>query len=286
MRLTSVSMYSDNTEMISFSVRDADPSALYMVRGIIGLDADEIVPKFYGFGLQNRPRFYDFGLKARELVLRVILNPRFRLDETYSDIRDELYRAISSNRTGLITLHFNSGATLVSRIFGFITKFEVGYFSKLPEVQITIRCDDPMFRAVNPVRYDNDDLLKAMATPTDFMIPDSLSTAPHGFQFEATFKSAVPQLTIQNVPDPNAEWKFNVIPNGGFLAGDVLYFSSEYSNKYLYIMRGASTIPMLDRIQPGSMWPIIFPGANDFYVAQGSEVTWNKLEWYAAYWGI
>ena len=121
------------------------------------MDAEEIVPRFYGFGLtttsplNTKPRFYDFGMKPRNVVIRVVLNPRYKLDETYADIRDELYRNISSNRTGLIVLHFYYGATTVARLTGFITKFEVSHFTQLPEAQITIRCDDPMFRAINSV---------------------------------------------------------------------------------------------------------------------------------------
>ena len=121
MRVTSVGLYSSNfEEAITFSLRDADPNAQYMVRTIIGIDAQEIIPKFYGFGLQSKQRLYDFGMKARDIVIRAVLKPRFNLDESYSDIRDELYRAISANRTGIVVLHFNSGATTVAKIPGFI----------------------------------------------------------------------------------------------------------------------------------------------------------------------
>jgi hypothetical protein len=282
MRVTSVVLYSaPGVEAVNFSLRDADAPYQYIIRNMTGIDADELVPKFYGSGLVTKPRYYDFGMKTREIVMRVVLNPRFRIDETYSDIRDELYRAISSTRTGQVTLHFNSGATTVSKILGFITKFEVPYFTQLPEVQITIRCDDPMFRAINPVEYEPSDL----KTTNPIIIADSLSTAPHGFCIELTFKATTPSFTIQDVPT-NPEWVFKVIPNGGFLSGDKLYFSSEFANRYLYMVRAGVTTHLLDRVQPNSVWPILFPGANVFNFNDIASFNWNEIDYYAAYWGV
>jgi hypothetical protein len=282
MRVTAVEMYSPNfTEIITFSLRDYDPTARYIVRNIVGLDAEEIVPKFYGFGLNTKPKFYDFGLSAREIVIRIVLNPDFRSDESYSDVRDTLYRSISATRTGMTALHFKSGGTVVSKISGFITKFEVPYFVKLPEVQLTVRCDDPMFRGINPVIFAPAE----MKTTNPILIPDSLSTSPHGFSMQLTFKATAPSFTIQDVPT-NPEWKFKVTPSGGFLSGDVLYFSSDYSNKYLYMVRAGTTTHLLDRLEPTSIWPILFPGANSFHFVDIASFNWNTVEYYAAYWGV
>lgn len=282
MRLSNVEMYSANfEEAINFGLRDIPPTSQYMIREILGLDAEEIIPKFYGMGLNTKSRFYDFGLKPRDIVIRTVLNPNFVNDESYSNIRDDLYRAISANRTGQVVLHFRSGATLISRIFGSVTKFEVPYFTKLPEVQLTIHCSDPMFRAINPVLFNPADL--SIANPV--IVPDSLSTAPHGFTMQVTFKANTPTFTIQDV-QTNPDWKFKIIPAGGFLNGDVLYFSSEFSNKYLYIIRGGTTIRLIDKIEPTSIWPIIFPGTNTFYFVDLASFNWNSLEYYASYWGV
>jgi hypothetical protein len=282
MMLTSVAMYSSNyAEAIVFSVRNCDPDARYQVRAMTGLDAAEIVPKYYGLGTRSLSRFYDFGVKAREIVIRVVLNPSFRLGESYSDIRDDLYRAISANRTGVTMLHFNASGSTIARIPGQIIKFEVGHFNQLPEVQITLRCSDPMFRALNPVSWSAAEI----STSNPIHAPDSASTAPHGLSFQATFKTASPSFTIQDV-QTNPDWKFTVTPNGGFAVGDVLYFSSDYSNKYLYMIRGGVTTYLIDVISPGSLWPIIFPGQNDFWFVDLAKINWNKMEYYEAYWGV
>ena len=285
MRVTNVALYSGSPseaiEAINFSLSQSDPTAQYMVRNMIGLDTEELTPRFYGFSSQTKSKFYDFALKKREIVMRIVLNPRFNLDEAYSDVRDALYRTISAARTGMVTLHFNSGGTTVSKINGFITKFEVPYFTPLPEVQITVRCDDPMFRAINPVVYEPADL----KTYNPIIIGDSLSTAPHGFQMRVTFKANSPSFTVQDkATDP--EWIFKVVPSGGFLINDVLYFSSDYTNKYLYMIRGGVTTYLIDKILPESIWPIIFPGSTTFHFVEIANFNWNILEYYAAYWGV
>lgn len=282
MRVTDVSIYSNNIEVVNFSVSEADPTTQFIVRTMIGLDSEELVPRFYGFGT-NREKFYDFGMKARNIVIRLVLNPRFKLDESYSDLRDHLYKAVSSARTGQIALHLNSAGT-TARVFGFITKFEVPYFTSLPEVQITIRCDDPMFRAVNPVLYEPDEI----SSTNPVIIPDSISTAPHGFEMRMVFTANVSSWTV--TPASFApEWSFTVTPSDGFLTGDNLHFSSDYTNKYLFRSRGtglAEITHLIDRITPNSIWPIIFPGANSFNFVNIANFDWVYMQYFAAYWGV
>ena len=281
MRITDVSIYSGSIETVSFSLVSSDPSARYMVRDMLGLDAEELVPRFYSFGLQSGAKFYDFVMKARTIVIRFTLNPNFSFGESYSDIRDTLYKSISSARNGLVTLNFNSSGATAAKIMGFITKFEVPYFTPLPEVQITIRCDDPIFRAINPVHYKSTDL----KTTNPIQIADSISSAPHGFEFQATFKAASPALTIQDQAS-NPDWYFKVIPTGGFLSGDVLTMSSEYSIKKLYYVRGGVTTYLVDKLDTKSVWPIVFPGVNNLYFLEIANFNWNYLEYYPAFWGV
>jgi len=287
MRVTNISLYSNDVEFINFSLLKADPAAEYAVRNITGLDAEDIIHKFYGFGAKTASKFYDFKLSPRDIVMKVALNPHFRLNQSYSDVRDKLYKAISSSRTGLVTMYFNSIGIAVAQITGFITKFEVTHFEAVPEVQITLHCDDPMFRAINPVVYNDEDIsvMTRSITPSTVVIADSDSTAPHGFALIVTFTAPTPQFTIQDAVS-NPEWAFQVIPSGGFLVDDVLWFSSEFSNKYLHIVRGGTTIHLMDRIHPGSIWPVIFPGANEFYFPEIFNFTWTQLNYHYAYWGV
>lgn len=281
MRVTSLSIFTDDVEVASFALRKESSRSRYMVRQIIGLDADDIVPKFYGFGLASQNKFYDFGLRARELVIRVILNPTFSLNEEYADVRDSLYRAISATRHGLVEVRLFSGAASLAKIQGFVTKLEAGYFNKTPEAQLTIRCDQPLFRGINPVRLVGAEI--PLTNP--LRLADSQSTAPHGFTGDVTITAAIPSVVVQD-KETDPDWKLTITPSGGFLVGDVLHFSSDYEEKTLYLTRGGTQIPLLDKIATGSIWPMIFPGATEFYFTNRSSFTWNYLEYHPAYWGV
>jgi len=281
MRVTSIGLYTDDVEVATFALRKESAKSRYMVRQIVGLDADEITPKFYGFGLNGDTKFYDFSMKPRVLTIRVILNPTFALNEEYTDVRDELYKAISASRHGLVEIRLFSGGASVSNLRGFITKLEAGYFNKTPEAQLTIRCDDSMFRGVNPVRLVGDQI----PATNPMRLADSSSTAPHGFTAEVTVNAPIPSFTVQQ-SETDPDWKFTVTPAGGFLAGDVLYFSSDYGDKDLYLVRGGTKIYLIDRIQPGSVWPILFPGATMLFFVNRASFTWNYLEYHSAFWGV
>ncbi len=92
----------NSSDVCVLSFRDPTHANPYNVKEIIGLDADEIVPRFYG-GSGNS-KFYNLLLEKREIVIRVELNPKFGEFETFSDLRDKLYRLIASSRTGIIQI--------------------------------------------------------------------------------------------------------------------------------------------------------------------------------------
>jgi hypothetical protein len=284
MKITNIVLNSNNSEIANFSFRDPTSVNQYIAKTVIGLDADDIVSKFYSFDMNSKKRYYDLSIKDRNVVMRIALNPRRVINETYSDLRDDLYRAISSNRTGEVQLHFYSGATLVAYLSGFITKFEVPHFSKVAEAQITVKCSNPLMRAVNPVRLTANKI--SVSNPV--LIADSLSTAPHGFKFQLTFTENTPKFVIQDEESPT--WKFEIIPGTiggqtGFINGDILDFSSDYNDKYLTLTRGVLSYYLVDKIQLGSIWPVLFPGANKFYILTGN-FNWVSIEYYAAYWGV
>jgi hypothetical protein len=282
MRVTSIGLYdANNQEVATFTLRSETTKSRYMVRQIIGMDADELTPKFYGFGLNGVNKFYSFGLKARELVIRVMLNPAYSLNEEVSDLREELYKAISASRSGLVELRFFSGGVALSKLQGRIVKLEAGYFNKSPEAQLTIRCEDSMFRGINPIRLVGSEIPNMSL----LRLVDSTSTAPHGFAASVTVMVAAPGVHIQD-KEISPDWKFTVTPEDGFHVGDIFYFSSDFVDKALYIDRGGVIIPLVDRIAPGSIWPILFPGMTEFFFTNKAAFTWNFIEYHTAFWGV
>lgn len=279
MKLTSVELHpAGSASVCVLSFRNPAGTNPYNVKGIGGLDADDIVSRFYG-GSGNSARFFNLALEARSIPIRIGLNPRFNLDESFSSLRDELYKLIASSRTGTIEVQFLNGEDVIATLTGFVTKFEAPHFEKTQEVILTIKCDDPMLRAPEATVVDVEEL-----DPAETLIQDLLSTAPHGFTFELSFQDDMASLIIGD-PDDDT-WLFTVSPAGGFLEDDVLHFSSENNDKYLYLVRGMTTIHLADKILSGSVWPILFPGDNTFELTTAADVTWESISYRPAYWGV
>lgn len=278
MKITSVEIHpsgSSDVGILSFK----DPRALnrYNVKYISGLDAEEVVRKYYGeFGGNN---YYNLSLERRDIVLSIGLSPIFDEHETYSDLRDKLYKMIASSRMGIVQLQFKNGATVVAAIQGYVAKLESPQFEKTQEVHITLSCDDPMLKALTHIVVD-----VAGFDPANTIIEDQESTSPHGFEFDLEITADTGNLSLS---DPTGgAWEFQLYPPGGFLTGDVLHVSSDYYSKLVYLTRGATVIQLADAVYPGSVWPILFPGDNHFAWSFPTNVVWDDIRYYPTYWGV
>ena len=281
MRVTSVELRPEgSSEAIELSFRDPKNQDVYQVKSIAPLDADELTPQFYGTSGDSSKRYYNLAAKARQPVVLIGLNPRFggtATESSYSALRDRLYKIIQSSRTGVVWIVFKADSEEVAAISGTVSKVEAAHFTEKPEVQITFNCSDPMLKALNRLELVPGDQIFV----NDLVIVDPVSTAAHGFRFRVGFLEAFPSIVIS---PPGNEWKFDIRPHGGYLMGDWLYFSSENRNKYLYIQRGATKIQLADVIQPGSIWPIIFPGSNTFHFNKPAVFT--TVDHYPTFWGV
>lgn len=258
MKITSIEIHSKNSyDPIVLSFRDAKSLLPYIVQSITGLDATT--------------------LDSRVIVVKCGLNPEWR---NYGDLRDTLYKAINSSRTGLVQLIFKNGSTIIAGIYGYISKVESPHTDKNPSITVTIQCNDPVIRGLERVTFTN----RLASDVID--IVDDMSTAPHGFTFDLYLISSQPSLKLSSPVD--ASWSLIVTPHGGFLSGDDIFFSSEASNKYIYMTRAGATIQLGDAVAPTSSWPQMYPGHNHFKFSGvlGTVFRLQSVKWYPSYWGI
>lgn len=279
MKVTSIHLITEpNPVPLVLDFRTRSGSNPYLIKAADGLDVDEILRQYYGDGGGGTGRMYDLMLAQRAVVLRFALNPNFSQNKSYSDLRDDVYRFVASSRTGLVTLEFKNGATTVAVLSGYIAKVEAPQFSKTQDAQLTIACDDPMMKAPQRTVVDVSALDNVNTT-----IFDNESTAPHGFQFRLVCTGA---LASYSITDATAGKPLTVTPTslGGFQVGDVLHGSTERGNKYLYLVRGASTYHLVDKVTPGSVWPLIFPGENQY--SGHANMDWQYISYLKTYWGV
>lgn len=281
MKLTSVELHpSGSDEVCVLSFRDPTRANPYSVKSMSGLDtSDGIVPQFYGKSGSSSAAFYNLSMQKRNVGISILLNPQFTLGKSYSDLRDDLYRMIGSSRTGQIQVQFKNGVDVIAAISGFVTKAEANLFDKTPSVNLTLSAVDPMLTALDPVA-----VAVAGLNLANFTISDAISTAPHGFSFDANIVAPFASLVVT---DPNdASWSFGITPVGGFLTGDHLVFSSDPATKKLYVVRGGVDVYLADVINTGSMWPIMFPGDNHFSFTNPADLALTDFSYYPTYWGV
>lgn len=284
MKLTNVNIHAiGSNNVINLSFRDPKNLNSYIAKEILGLDADEITPKFLANSTTGNHRYYDFTLGKRDIVIQVLLNPNFSIGETHAALRDKIYKLVSSTRTGEIEVSFKDGAVNVARVSGFVTKIESPKFTKSPEVQITISCNDSMLKA-----YVADNVDVVGLSPTNAVVLDSKSTSPHGFKFGVSFTNLRTEFSIQELSTgvPPREFKINLIgsPLLGFGGDDILSFSSEHNDRFVYLQRDGVIYHLMDRVLPNSIWPIMFPGNNNFKLSVGAKWVW--FNYHATYWGV
>lgn len=281
MRVTSINLCpAGSTDSVVLSFRDPTSQNPYIAKDITGLDADEITAKYYASDMSDK-KYYDLSLKKRDIVVKIGLNPQFSVGKSYAVLRDDLYRVISSSRTGELQLQFKDGIVTKATVSGFVAKLEAPNFTKTPEVQLTISCNDPMLRAVSEINMD-----VLTVSPQSTVVTDDESTAPHGFRFGVIFLGDIIDFSVQDQAEPN--WAFEVNLTGSslehFQFNDELHFSSEINNRYLYMIRGFDIFHIVDKIIPTSIWPILFPGDNPFVCSE--EVRWDYITHYPTYWGV
>lgn len=275
MRVEAIGLYSNDLEVVRFNMVRPDPSNPYTIKALTGLDAEELIAQYYATGLTSGKSFNELRMKPREISARIDLKPNYRLSQHPADLRGVLLKAIASSRTGQIQLRFFEGGICWGAISGFITKFEAPVTVRDTEVQFTMKCEDPIIRSLTPTSQNN---LDTFSTTGDTII-DPISTSPHGFKLKITFTATTSEFKIRAV---DSDWFFRI--DQSFDSGDILYFSSEYGDKYLYVDTGSIT-GLMDRLDPNSIWPMLFPGENAF-IFESAGFTWEELYWTETHWGI
>ncbi len=90
MRVTNINIKAPNSNnVVNLSFRDPTSQNPYVAKTIVGLDADEITPKFYGISDLSNEKYYDLSLKNRDVIMKIGLNPNVTLGKSYSELRDD-----------------------------------------------------------------------------------------------------------------------------------------------------------------------------------------------------
>lgn len=261
-----------------FDFNNIQPDTPYILTGATGLGAENIVPlrydqSFYGVD------FYSMSLETREITLKVALNPAYSSTGQKEDLRDNLYRAIYSTYSPSLWFDLYNGSTFIATINGLVTKMDAALFTSKPEVEITLKCYDPLFKSPTPTNITSSAFSGGVLT-----LNYAQGTAPIGFNAFFTVLNPIYWFALFG---PNMSWRFQLFDS--FLAGDIITLSSIGDSKNVSLTRGSTTFKIANRLSSISIWPLMFPGNNVFTVATSgsySDVSFQSASYYASYWGV
>ena len=127
--------------IIDLPILNASSSDKYILKG-----ADGLGPPGVEISMLNTraSRGYYQGKKTqlREIVIRVGLNLDYSTTETVADLRSKFYGFLSPGITEDIRIEFVNETEPVAYTTGYVKQLEIVPFSKTPEIQITITCDE------------------------------------------------------------------------------------------------------------------------------------------------
>lgn len=277
----------------SLATKNIDRTNPYIMKSVTGLDTDEII-KTYNDG----PKFFRMRPSKRTVSFLIKLNPNYHELITVGDLRDKLYRAITFNTQAVfwntdskIEIQFMEGTKYVASLYGFVTKLEVDAYTAEPYVTLTIECEYPFLRSNEIINMGiNNNPIPQHITYRSIDYPvgaycwifDADSNAPHGFQMNIQVRSAQSQCIIWDDRNPHI-YLFWVVFD--FLPGDVIRFSSNEDNKFVFVERsGVFYASLMDRYYWGSIWTFLLPGINLIKLSQGMRILGASTS--SEYWGI
>lgn len=258
-----------------FGVRVTDP---FQVTNVNGLGAPELQVELAD-AHNSGGVFMSRRAQGRQVVIRVGLNPDYKIGQTVGDLRHSLYGLLSPRTSAAdqsMTVSLLLRNVPVAQTTGYVSRIEIVPFNQTPEAQITIECLGPYLESPEVTSYLDD--IPDTATWT----LDNVGLAPTGINFEVTLDVAVPTFTIQILNSDRMDFSYST----GFQVGDRLIVDTNEATRFVGLERSASYIAYLEILSGDSNWLTLYGGSHTFQTTDPVNFTWDKFEYRTKYWGI
>jgi hypothetical protein len=248
---------------------------LIQIRDITGLEPVKATISRTPLGSIDGESFNGAAVPARNIVLTLGLNPDWDV-WTMSKLRRLLYAYFMPKL--LVRLVIENDDMPPVEIYGHVEGCEQNMFTKDPEIQVSIVCEDPYFTALEPVV-----LTGISSNPVDIDYGGSVETGMVVEISEATLPAPI-VIGIQ-VGNPLLS-TFQV--NATVSASSYLIMSSVLGKKYVRnVEQGTGVITnRLAQLQDGYIWPTLQPGLNHFKIVTDNGVQDWQLTYFERYGGL
>jgi hypothetical protein len=272
MKVTKYALVGDGT--VNLPIIDVLPSDKFILKNIDGLGPPEFLVNI-GKTIYQSGIYQGNQPQQRQLVIRVGLNPDYSVGETVEGLRETLYGMIIPP-VDYLTFQIWNGAILTAIAKGWVSKFEVVPFSKDPEVQITIDCQDAYFTAPELVEVDLVGMSKSVLTI------DNIGSVPTGFLIDIvlTANLSVFSITRSNPLD-------QIAVSSDFLIGDEITINTNDGSRGVWRNRSDVVISLIDNMDtnPDKTWPKLRRGINSFAMSSTS-FNYNSVTYTPHYLGV
>lgn len=197
----------------------------------------------------------------RNVVFKVLYRPDHRSNQSVQTLRRELYSLFPPK--GEVRLRFISDDYQPVDIVGTVESHDPVLFTDNPEVQMSILCIDPDFKAIKATTINSFNNLP--------IIVSYFGNASSGFLFEMFVSRSISQVTLRNGIQPN------IVYNTPLIKDDILQISTLRGNKYIRRIRGGVTTSDLNGLASGSLSMGFDAMTKNFYadVAGASDISYR-----------
>lgn len=254
----------------------------YVLKEVLGLGPPAMVPVVIGFDTTGIP-IIDTAPQKRNLAFKLGLSPQ--IGQSYSDLRDNFYRMIG--RTVFVKLINDS--IVIAQITGYIKNVDPVHFSNKPELVVVIECEDSLFSAPSYITIP----IASITGLTNPVINYPDGTAPAGI--ELTFQNLSSSQTGFSISNHSEFWHFGSgdvnnlfqitypIDNGDTVS---IVTHPKSRSVTMYDSSAAAWIDIAGYLNAGAVWPMLYPGVNQFAWSLSWVATWGVTRYIPRYWGV
>ena len=214
--------------------------------------------------------------QGREIVIRLGLNPDYRIGQTIADLRYALYGLLSTgvdSRDQSVKCQLMENNVVVVETSGYVKRIEIVPFDKKPQAQITIACLGPYLNRPAATDY------KGYMGGSYFTVSNA-GLAPTGVELNVKFLASLSNFTI-NISGGSA-----MTFEGPFEVDDILVVDTNEATRFVGLLRNDEYVKYMEMLTPESDWIGLHGGDHDVQYSDPWAIEWLYFRYHERFWGI
>lgn len=224
---------SSGTVLGTVPVGKAGATQDYFFKNIDGLGPVDAQLSMYNFSSYDGSVLHNARLTQRNIVLTLGYSPNYTNGKDIGALRKQAYLWFKPKSS--VTLYINDSDRERVYVTGIVEKVTPNIFSKDPEIQISLICENPYFLRPSMISMNG-----VANTAYDL---STYGDAPTGFAMVITPKVNFSVFTIRGGTQDYMLFRYP------FAANDTVRIGVNPGNKYATVTRAGVTTPIIDRME-------------------------------------